>query len=275
MRSVADHQADAPRVSVLLRTTDRPGFLSEALTSLRGQTFTDFETIVVNDGGEVPSALLESPPGRALRVVVPAARRESLKASLEKYLIMEDAELELGTDVVAMAHGAGWRSVAGEGVLVAEHDELGLGGALVLASSSEALARLDAPRATPAFCEALRVERGVPRFGVDFDESTYPQEAALERRAVSFDKGCYLGQEVVCMLELRGHVKRKLVPVTLEGQAAAGEKVLDESGVEQGALTSVAVGPETGTRVGLAMVKLGRSEAGTRLRVGEGSAIVR
>ena len=71
MRSVADHEADAPRVSVLLRTKDRPGFLSEALASLRGQTFTDFETIVVNDGGEVPSALLESPPGRALRVVVP------------------------------------------------------------------------------------------------------------------------------------------------------------------------------------------------------------
>jgi folate-binding protein YgfZ len=46
----------------------------------------------------------------------------------------------------------------------------------------------------------------VPRFGVDFDDTTYPQEASLEKTAVSFDKGCYLGQEVVCMLEMRGHV---------------------------------------------------------------------
>ncbi len=85
MRSVADHQADAPRVSVLLRTKDRPGLLSEALASLRGQTFTDFETVVVNDGGEIPAALLESPPGRALRVIVPPApggRTRALNAGL-------------------------------------------------------------------------------------------------------------------------------------------------------------------------------------------------
>jgi len=85
MRSVVDHEADAPRVSVLLRTKDRPGFLSEALASLRGQTFADFETVVVNDGGEIPAALLESPPGRALRVIVPPApggRTRALNAGL-------------------------------------------------------------------------------------------------------------------------------------------------------------------------------------------------
>src|SRR5262249_30258701 len=73
--------------------------------------------------------------------------------------------------------------------------------------------------------EALRIEQGVPRFRHDFDESTYPQEASLEKRAVSFDKGCYLGQEVVCMLELRGQVKRKLVPVTLSASIPKGTPV--------------------------------------------------
>ena len=71
MRSVLDQQADAPRVSVLLRTKDRPGFLAEALDSLRRQTFTDFETVLVNDGGPIPAGLLESPPGRAIRVLAP------------------------------------------------------------------------------------------------------------------------------------------------------------------------------------------------------------
>ena len=72
MRSVVD-QADAPRVSVLLRTKDRPGFLAEALDSLRRQTFTDFETVLVNDGGTIPTPLLEPAPGRAIRVIAPPA----------------------------------------------------------------------------------------------------------------------------------------------------------------------------------------------------------
>ena len=72
MRSVVD-LGEAPRVSVLLRTKDRPGFLAEALDSLRHQTFSDFETIVVNDGGPIPAALLEPVPGRAIRVLAPPA----------------------------------------------------------------------------------------------------------------------------------------------------------------------------------------------------------
>ena len=209
-----------------------------------------------------------------LRVVVPADRRDSLKSALEKYLIMEDVELELGTDVVAIAHGPEWRKLAREGVTVVEYDELGFGGALVLGPSLDGL---DVPRADPDTWDALRVERGVPRFGVDFDETTYPQEAALEKRAVSFDKGCYLGQEVVCMLELRGHVKRKLARVSIDGTVlpAKGAVVIDDSGAEVGSLTSAAISPENGQIVGLAMLKLAKTEAGTSLRVGQATAHVR
>lgn len=64
-------QADAPRVSVLLRTKDRPGLLAEALGSLRAQTFTDFETVLVNDGGPLSGGLLVPAPGRGIRVVSP------------------------------------------------------------------------------------------------------------------------------------------------------------------------------------------------------------
>lgn len=58
--------------------------------------------------------------------------------------------------------------------------------------------------------EALRIEAGVPRQGLDTDEKTIPQEAFLERDAVSFDKGCFLGQELVCRIDTRGHVNRHL-----------------------------------------------------------------
>ncbi len=84
MRSVVD-QAGAPRVSVLLRTKDRPGLLAEALDSLRAQTFSDFETVLVNDGGPIPAALLEPAPGRAIRVLAPpppGGRTRSLNTGL-------------------------------------------------------------------------------------------------------------------------------------------------------------------------------------------------
>lgn len=80
-----DAAQPAPRVSVILRTKDRPDLLGEALASLGAQTFQDFETVLVNDGGPVPGGLLASPPGRGLTVVVPPApggRTRALNAGL-------------------------------------------------------------------------------------------------------------------------------------------------------------------------------------------------
>jgi len=102
--------------------------------------------------------------------------------------------------------------------------------------------------ATPAGAgafEAARVAAGVPRQGVDTDERTIPQEAFLERDAVSFTKGCFLGQELVCRIDTRGHVNRFLrgfVMVPGEGDdttppPGAGIVVGDK---EVGTLTTVA-----------------------------------
>ena len=116
----------------------------------------------------------------------------------------------------------------------------------------------------------------MPRFGVDFDDKTYPQEASLEKAAVSFDKGCYLGQEVVCMLEMRGHVKRKLVSIVLDGAAPppSGAAVADEAGAAVGEVTSAALSPTLGVPVGLAMVKRAQAVAGARVVVGGAHAKV-
>jgi GT2 family glycosyltransferase len=80
-----DGPGGAPRVSVVLRTKDRPRLLAEALASLRAQTLPDFETLVVNDGGPLDPALLEPAPGRRLRLVTPAppgGRTRALNAGL-------------------------------------------------------------------------------------------------------------------------------------------------------------------------------------------------
>jgi folate-binding protein YgfZ len=121
--------------------------------------------------------------------------------------------------------------------------------------------------------EALRIRRFLPRFGVDFGEKNYPQEAALEKIAVSFSKGCYLGQEVVCRLEMRGHVVKKIVPVRIAGDPPAhGAEVRSADGRVLGALSSAV--PNDGGAVGLAMVRIDFAEPGTKLDVGGREATV-
>jgi folate-binding protein YgfZ len=75
--------------------------------------------------------------------------------------------------------------------------------------------------AAPADYEVWRIERGIPRFGLDITADNLPQETGLVPRAVSFDKGCYTGQEVVARIHYRGHVNRHLRGMQLARPAAA------------------------------------------------------
>ncbi len=221
-------------------------------------------TIVVDDGAAA---------GARLIVAVPRSGSHELRTHLDHYIVMEDVELAEGAFRVWSVHGPRARealaSARKAGAIGGELDATGLGGAFVLSPLDHAKAVEDA-LASDALLgddvgwEALRLERGVPRFGVDFDDKTYPQEASLERAAVSFDKGCYLGQEVVFMLEKRGHVKRKLVPIVVDAVEApgAGAQVADESGAPTGEVTSAAASPTLGKAVGLAMVKRAHAAPG-------------
>jgi folate-binding protein YgfZ len=226
-----------------------------------------------------------------LYLVIPASAADALRTHLDHHLVMEDAEVTVGDGFQAwqlhgprsaeVLHAA--REAGAIGVVI---DRTGLGGAAFVAPPEcaipvrEAVARAvaDAGGAfgNDAAWEALRLERGVPRFGADFDDKTYPQEAGLEKTAVSFNKGCYLGQEVVCMLELRGHVKRKLAPVVFDSAAvpAAHAEVMDESGASVGEVTSAALSPALGVAVGLAMVKRSHAEPGAVVVVGGSRAKV-
>jgi folate-binding protein YgfZ len=104
-----------------------------------------------------------------------------------------------------------------------------------------ALAALPVQVVDPVAYEAWRIEEGLPRQPFDVDDSTIPQEAFLEQDAVSFTKGCFLGQELVCRIDTRGHVNRFLRRVhDVEGDwPVVGAEVLVDGKVV-GALTSVA-----------------------------------
>jgi folate-binding protein YgfZ len=118
-------------------------------------------------------------------------------------------------------------------------------------------AALAFPDGDEAAAEIVRVERGRPRYGLDLDDSVIPQEAGLNERAVSFTKGCYVGQETVARLYYRGKPNRRLLGLRLSEPAPPGSELrLGEKVV--GRLGSSVVSPELGP-IGLALV---RREAG-------------
>jgi tRNA-modifying protein YgfZ len=101
--------------------------------------------------------------------------------------------------------------------------------------------------------ESLRVEHGRPRYGIDLDDTVIPQEAGLNERAVSFTKGCYVGQETVARLFYRGKPNRQLRGLALSAPAEPGDE-LSLDGRPVGRLTSVAHSPRFGA-IGLALVR--------------------
>ena len=108
-----------------------------------------------------------------------------------------------------------------------------------------AVADAGVPLLDSALAEAIRIEAGVPAFHRDMDEETIPLEAGIESRAISFTKGCYVGQEVIVRVLHRGHgrVARKLVGLRVESDRvpAVGTTVQaggDDAGREVGRVTS-------------------------------------
>lgn len=114
--------------------------------------------------------------------------------------------------------------------------------------------------------EAARIEAGTPLFGVDFDERNLPQEIGRDRQAISFTKGCYLGQETVARIDALGHVNQQLAGVHFVGATmpAVGAD-LTAGGVTAGYVTSATFSPRLCAPLALAMLRREFSQAGRRL----------
>jgi glycine cleavage system T protein len=118
--------------------------------------------------------------------------------------------------------------------------------------------------------ETLRIEAGIPRYGPDLGEDTLLLEANL-LHAVSFSKGCYIGQENVERTRSRGHVNWKLSGVIVAGPVPpAPETKLLAGGKEVGEITSACVSPALGKTIALAYLRREAAEPGTRLTLASG-----
>jgi folate-binding protein YgfZ len=210
-------------------------------------------------------------------------------SELERMLVMEDAELgRPGSELSCLSlHGPRAAELARSvseraGVVQGSVDRAGLGGAVLLVPRSEleavvaVLTQGGAVLASDDDWLRLRVERQVGVFGADYGPQDNPHEAAVERRAISWNKGCYLGQEVVFMQDARGKVKRRLALIALDGPVpAAGTPVATSEGAAVGEVTSAAASTLLGCSVALARLKAPHFEPGAELRVAGFSAVVR
>ena len=116
--------------------------------------------------------------------------------------------------------------------------------------------------------DARRMEIGLGRYGLDWDENTNPLEAGMDRM-LDYKKGCYVGQEVVAKATYIGHVNRRLVRLEWEGEAVAPNTPL-LGGRSPGRVTSSVRIPGTNRVVALGVVRRDSAAAGAKHRLGEG-----
>jgi len=116
--------------------------------------------------------------------------------------------------------------------------------------------------------EAARIEAGLPRFGQDMDETNFPQECGLEGRAMSYNKGCYIGQEVLNRIHTVGHVNRELRGLRLASNLAPlpakGDKLFHD-GREAGYVTSALASPAFKANIALGYLRTEANQPGTQL----------
>jgi tRNA-modifying protein YgfZ len=220
--------------------------------------------LLLDKKGKVLADLYALVNPESLMLAVPTSATAVVLAHCEHYIVMEDVEMTKLPLAGAWLH---WQSPESAAPSVAAARRVSglpatvcgdiyppgaepptLGAAAQMAISADLVA--DA-----------RVRFAVPAFAVEFGPTTYPQEAKLEAHAVSFTKGCYLGQEVVCMLELRGKVKRRVQRYRCATSLPVGAQVLDANqGVAGEILRATAHG-------GFAMVRTAASDASETLTV--------
>lgn len=256
--------------------------------------------------GRMIAALWVFELGDVMLLTMPPHVKDTVLARLDQFIFSEDVQLGDVTDtfaalvvvgpqapVVAAAalgvesavltalpeHGNLRVSIGDDQAIVLRVTDTGEPGFELLvprermASVESALRSGGAVDLDEATAEVLRIEAGVPVFGQDMTEDTIPLEAGIETRAISFTKGCYVGQEVIIRVLHRGHgrVARKLVGFRFDDDRTAPMgTVVHVDGKDIGSITSSAMSPALGRAIALGYVKRDFVTPGTRVTTATG-----
>jgi len=264
------------RAKFRITGTDRFRFLNGQITNdLRKASETiAIEACVLNAKGKTNAHIFVSALGECFLLDAEPELRVTLRNRLERYVIADDVQIEDVTDQFSLFHLLSEESptpVHGRIVSVRRFAEPGLDiwsdTALhdaVWQQLSSAFGFVD-----PAVAEVMRIEQGIPRWGSELTEEIIPIEANLEQRTVDYEKGCYIGQEVISRIKMSGQTNKRLcglislddVPLQpgmkLAAPSAAGREV--------GWVTTATRSERIGKEIALGYVKRGFNSPGTKL----------
>jgi len=264
------------RAKFQITGTDRVRFLNGQITNdLRKATEkVAIEACVLNAKGKMNGHIFVSALAECFSVDAEQELRETLRTRLERYVIADDVQIENVTDEFSLFHVlseesptlehgriVSVRRFAEQGCDVwsdaARHDA-------VWQQLSSAFAFLDSTAA-----EVLRIEQGIPRWGRELTEQIIPIEANLEQRTIDYEKGCYIGQEVISRMKMSGQTNKRLCGVVslddvplLQPMKLAAHSPAEK---EVGWITSATRSERTGKQIALGYLKRGFNSPGTKL----------
>lgn len=280
---------------------------SEAVMFLNGLITNDMKTLAVNSWMAAAFANVQGRLLAAVRIAhredgflidTESATRETVITLLERFTLAGDFRLQDLTDETAMFSVQGRTASeiisrvfdaeaasverqkivnAGFGeatvnVIRATHTAEDGFDLFIEANNSsklgEALTAAGAAPISNATVETLRIEAGVPLYGIDMDENNVVTETNLDD-AVSFTKGCYVGQEIIVRIKHRGHVAKKLSGVVLDDSTSVprNSKIVSSEGKEIGRVTSSAFSPRLDRAIALGYLKYDYLAAGTEVKI--------
>jgi folate-binding protein YgfZ len=228
------------------------------------------ESCVLNAKGHLEAHLFLFSTSEAIWIDADEELRESLKARLERYVIADDVVVEDVTDQFALFHVVAEKRPQISGVrFCVGSRRLAQNGWDVWGERSERerIARALATEnefISPERVEILRIENGVPRWGRELTPQIIPPEARLETRAIDYEKGCYIGQEVISRMKMSGQSRQRLCGVSGDEELSAGAELRAQE-KNAGKITSAAYSPRMRAHIGLAMIKRGFTDPGTQL----------
>ncbi len=252
-----------------LSGADRVRYLNGQVTNDVRTTRADsaLHACVTNVKGRIEGDIYIHSEGESLIFDAPAGLRETLGMRLERYIIADDAVLKDITDDWQLWHWIGDSAPAGSTSLKATR--FGIPGHDLWLPSSSVLSSALGPQLSATDAETFRILQRTPAWPSELNADTFPQEAGLEKTAMSFSKGCYIGQEILSRIKTTGKMPRELIAWETEDyvEVTAGLHLqLGERDI--GVLTSVTRHPVTGRCVGLAYIRQGSARADSVLLVG-------
>ena len=266
------------RAKFRITGTDRLRFLNGQITNdLRKASETSaIEACILNAKGKTDAHIFVSASGESFLVDAAADLRETLRVRLERYVIADDVQIEDVTDQFSLFHLSSKQPPAPEfGRIVSVHRfpepgwdmwvEVAQHGAL-LQELSLRWTLLDSDAA-----EVMRIEQGIPRWGRELTTEIIPIEDNLEQRTIDYQKGCYIGQEVISRIKMSGQTNKRLCGLISVDDIPLqpGMKLVPPSAPakEVGWITSAARSETIGKEIALGYVKRGFNSADTRLAV--------